>query len=85
MAVQRFHPRLCCRVVTMQARLYDNVSKKTVAILSSHVRLKTCWLTAHVYDSLLFKIYFNNERIAEAIRKEKVGFVHRVTHEPQWV
>ena len=85
MPVQRFHPAQCCKVVSMQAELHDNKTGRMVATLASHVRLKTCWVTAHVHDSVLFRVYFNNEKIAQAIDKEKMAFVTRVTHEPQWV
>ena len=84
--IQKFHPRLCCTTVySLQLKLIDVHTHRVVAILTSHRRQKTCWVIAHVYDSVMFKTYFNNVKIAEAICSEKAAFITRLTHEDQWV
>ena len=84
-SVAKFHPRLCADHVSCQWRVFEPRSNRTVALVVSHVRCKTCWITAYVYDSLLWSCYFNKPRIAEAIDTSKLAYVTRVRHHPQWV
>ena len=60
-------------------------SGSLVAVVNSHRRDATCWVVAHIYDSVLFRVFFSKERMAEAIHSEGATFITRFTHEPQWV
>ena len=69
----------------MQAVLVDTRTQKRIAILTSHVRARTCWITAHVYESVMFRVYCSKERLKEVAQAENFNVVSRITHEPQWV
>ena len=49
-----FHPKMCGRQLTSQMRLVQQDGKKVVAILCSFRRLKTCYISVFVYDSIAF-------------------------------
>ena len=90
MAVQdislaRFHPEVCGRHTARQWRVYEPRTRRTVALVVSHVRRKTCWVTAYVYSSLLWRCYFNKPLLAEAISRTGLAYVTRIRHHPQWV
>lgn len=84
-SVAKFHPKVCGEHQCRQWRVFHPRSNKTVALVVSHVRRKTCWVTAYVYDPHVWVCYFNKPLIAEAISQTKLAYVTRVSYHPQWV